>query len=77
MNKVVLTPELQAALGDVTKSFYIYDKSGRPVLYVAPAGRSAYECEEPTLTEEEIAERMAEGGRSLQEFLAELTAEHP
>ena len=76
MTKVVLTPELRAMLGDVNKSFYIVDETGRAVLYVAPAGRSLYEGEELDLSEEELSRREREGGRSLKEFLAELEAKH-
>jgi hypothetical protein len=76
MNKVVLTQELRAILGDVTSPLQIYDESGRVVLYVTPAKSSHYDGEEIDLSEEELARRESEGGRPLQEFLAELQAKH-
>ena len=77
MTRVVLNQELRAMLGDVTNPFHIFDEAGRPVLYVAPAGRSLYEGEELNLSDEELTRREQEGGRSWPEILADLEAKYP
>jgi hypothetical protein len=76
MSRVVLNQALRALLGDVNNPFHIYDESGNPVLYVAPAGRSLYEGEELDLSAEEYNRRAREGGSSLPDLLAELKSKH-
>ena len=75
MSRVVLNDVLRTMLGDVSCPFHIFDESGQMVLYVTPVQHaSLYEGEDTHLSEEEIARRIAEGGRSLRDFLVELQA---
>lgn len=73
MPRVILDPALLAQLVNLKEAVELCDTAGRLVGRYTPATKSEpLELGRPPLSDEELAARKTEGGRSLAEIIADL-----